>query len=328
MSDNEHNATADISDDILGEAAIWHARLRETNHPSRKVRSGFNIWLLAHPLHRQAFVEMESLWGALEEPVANALAEQSRSPSQFSRPRARLWTGFAKAACLLVALLIGIGWEHDWVNDRQGNYATAVGEQAPVALDDGSRITLNTQSYVAVEYSNTERRVRLLEGEAWFDVVTDRTRPFIVETGQGTVKVTGTRFNVRLFEEGALVSLDEGGVQLRADDPEHSETVVLVPGQEAQLTEHGISTPHDFDRSEVLAWQRGQFVFYDTPLAEVVNTLNRYRPGRILITNGELNELKISGVFSTRDPETALEVITNTLPIEQTRLTEYVVLLR
>jgi transmembrane sensor len=89
-----------------------------------------------------------------------------------------------------------------------------------------------------------------------------------------------------------------------------------------------ISDPVSFDRTAVTAWLRGQFVFYNTPLAQVVETLNRYRRGHIVIVNEALNELAVSGIFRTDDPDAALEVMTNTLPIRQTRLTDYVVLIR
>ena len=343
MKNNKTHATADIPEGLLEDAAIWQARLREVDQDSRagqKLRADFSAWLLADPLHRKAFAEMEVVFGALEEPVARAVAEQGRRPGysgaagepESVRPTAGSGTWplsrFATAACLALALLMGFGWQQDWTTRWQSDYLTATGEQMPVVLDDGSRITLNTQSAVSVEYNGSERRVRLITGEVWFEVDTDHTRPFTVDTGQGLVTVTGTRFNVRLDHSVAVVSLDDGNVQLRGGDAGQKETVMLSSGQQAQISASGITRPEGFDRTAVKAWQRGQFVFYNRPLAEVVATLNRYRSGRILITDEELNSLKVSGVFSTEDPDAALEVITNTLPVEQTRMTDYLVLLR
>lgn len=327
MNDIFNTVEADIPEPILEEAAIWQARLREADlapGEERKLKAEFNTWLLQDPLHRQAFAEMESLWGALEEPVAQVLAE---SP-QTTKVRTRWLPQLATAACLVLALLIGIGWQQDWATEWQSDYITSVGEQKPVTLDDGSRIILNTQSALAVDFSGNQRRVQLLKGEAWFDVVSDATRPFIVETEKGSVEVTGTQFNVRLQESGALVSLDEGEVQLRTLGSDQQNIVVLEPGQQARLSLLGISNPQPFDPTVVKAWQRGQFVFYKAPLSEVVMTLNRYRSGQIFITDDQLNNLKVSGVFSTENPEKALEVITNTLPVKQIRMTHYLVLLR
>ncbi|MEX1033160.1 MAG: FecR family protein [Cellvibrionaceae bacterium] len=326
-----------ISEDMLEQAATWLARRRDTDLDSRAARTieaDFKAWLLANPLHRQAYADMESLWGALARPVAQVMAEPSLNhthPRQAALHRGPNWSflpGLATAACLVLALGTGIGWQQDWITQWQSDYRTAVGERVPVELEDNSRVTLNTHSAMAVDYTGGERRVRLLKGEAWFEVAADPSRPFIVETGPGTVKVTGTRFNVRLEKGAAIVSLDEGRVQLDGGDSPGQASLVLARGHQAQLTETGITAPEHFDHSAVTAWLRGQFVFYNTPLGEVVATLNRHRHGRILISGDKLNTLKVSGVFSTHDPDAALTVITNTLPVTQTRLTDYLVLLR
>lgn len=343
QGDNLNRQSTDIPEEILEEAAIWQARLRDApagSSESRQIRADVSAWLLAHPLHQQAFAEMEAVWGALEEPVVQLMAEPtpearnsadtlqttSAPQSRGSHSQARSW--IAMAACLVLTLLVGVGWQQDWATRWQSDYVTGVGEQTPMTLADGSEITLNSQSAVAVDLSPAERRVRLLKGEAWFDVASDPDRPFIVETGRGLVQVTGTRFNVRLEEEAAVVSLDEGSVQLRASDPAAAGAIELVPGQEARLTTEGITEPTAFDRSATTAWQRGQFVFYNAPLSQVVKRLNRYHAGLIVIADEELNNLKVSGVFSTSNPDNALKVITTTLAVEQTRLTDYLVLLR
>lgn len=327
MNDISYIKKTTIPEPILEEAAIWQARLREADlapGEERKLKAEFNTWLIADPLHRQAFVEMESLWGALEEPVAQVLAELPQTTKLHTRWLPQL----ATAACLVLALLIGIGWQQDWATEWQSDYITNVGEQKPVTLDDGSRIILNTQSAVSVDFSENRRQVRLLKGEAWFDVATDTNRPFTVDAGQGSVEVSGTRFNVKLEDIGTQVSLDEGSVRLKTSQSEQGDAVALEPGQQARLTQMGITEPEPFDRNLVTAWQRGQFVFYSAPLSKVVATLNRYRSGQILITDDRLNSLEVSGVFSIEHPDKALEVITNTLPVEQTRLTDYLVLLR
>lgn len=340
MNNNMHDEKADIPEHTLEQAAIWQARLRESERASGedpRLRADFSAWLMADRRHRQAFAEMEALWGALEEPVASAMAGRDRTDQRTTgkgaagaaprRDGKRSLPGLAIAACLLLAMLVGIGWQQDWPNRWQSDYVTGVGEQTPIELDDGSRITLNTQSAVAVEYTQGERRVRLLKGEAWFEVASDLSRPFTVTTGQGTVEVTGTRFNLRLEASAAVVSLDEGRVQLRAGE-QSGNAVALAPGQQARLTEEGILATGSFDRTAVTGWLRHQFVFYDTPLAQVVQALNRHRAGRILIVDEGLNRLRVSGVFSTREPDDALDIITSTLPVEQTRITDYLVLLR
>lgn len=362
MTDNRPNSKSgpagELPEAMLEEAAIWQARLREVDPDAaeaRRVQAGFSQWLLADTRHRQAFADMESLWGALQTPVEQLLAEQQvakngiaheagtitpieskpgadserTEKNRFSRaPFTSPVKGLAMAACLVLVVFATLGWQQDWMTRLQSDYITAVGEAAPIDTDDGSRITLNTDSALAMDYNTLKRQVHLLKGEAWFNVASTDKRPFIVSTDAGKVRVTGTRFNVRLVGDSAIVSLDEGRVELRTPDTPDDKPVVLEPGQQAVLAGNRISAPAAFDRTAVTAWLRGQFVFYNTPLAEVVETLNRHRHGRIVVTNRELDSLKVSGIFSTDDPEAALDVIAGTLPIHQTRLTDYLVLIR
>jgi transmembrane sensor len=346
MNSNRHTATDELPETLLEEAAIWQARLQEASldtYAERKLRADFNQWLMIDTRNRKAFAEMESLWEALETPLEQVIAEELASyhtnrsacatlnpPHQKATRRGVLrmqYQGLALASCLVLAVLITLGWQQDWITRWQSDYITSVGEMMPIVTQDNSHITLNTNTALAKDYNTQERRLRLLKGEAWFEVAANDSRPFIVSTDVGSVRVTGTHFNVRLVDDVAIISLDEGRVELLTTNMPKDAAVILLPGQQAVLSGNHISDPTPFDRTAVTAWLRGQFVFYNTPLGEVVDTLNRHRHGRILITSKELNNLKVSGVFSTNAPDSVLEVITNTLPISQVRLTDYLVLL-
>ena len=340
----------DLPDAILEEAAIWHARMREPEEDDARraeKQREFGDWLAADPRHAQALDETERLWDALERPVEQAMTEEQamdRQPHQGTVPEhirsglTRLGTPWllgsllvpragALVACLLVMFAAGTVWHDDISVALTSDYATAVGERRPVALADGSKIVLNTDSAIAVALGPAARHVRLLKGEAWFDVASDTARPFTVETPQGTVEVTGTGFDVRHHDGVTVVSLAEGRVELTTQARPASR-VVLAPGQQARLSAVGISAPVPFDRVAVTAWLRGQMVFYDTPLPEVLAELNRHRSGRIVVLDNDLDRLKITGVFETDDPDAALSVIEDTLPVRLTRLTDYLVLVR
>ena len=349
MTGSVGNGQEDLPDNILEAAAIWHARMHEPEADGERAaerRRDFQAWLAADPRHRRALDETGRLWALLERPVAQALTAErtlSRQPQTVAssagergflhrrEPQRRAGSVVSKrvaavAACLLL-LIAAVGlWRGDIAVGLASDHATAVGERALVTLADGSRVHLNTHSALAVDFGPAVRHLRLLRGEAWFEVSSDAARPFIVETPQGEVRVTGTSFGVRRDGETMLVSLAEGGVDLSLSGA--TETVGLAPGQQARLAAEGISDPTAFDRTAATAWLRGQLVFYDTPLAEVVAALNRYRPGRIVIVDEELHRLKVSGVFATDDPDAALAVIADTLAVRVTRLTGYLVLLR
>ena len=338
LMNSTRNITEELPETMLEEAAIWQARLQH-GETDIELQKAFNIWLAADVRHRQAYEEMESLWGALETPVTRLIAEQSDHifaektiPLHKLQQRSsrRGLQHLALAACLVLAITTAIGWQQDWVTRWQSDYITAIGEETSFLIADNSRITLNTDSALAVDFTTEQRQVRLLKGEAWFEVTSVDNRPFIVATNVGFVRVTGTRFNIRLHQDTAIVSLDEGQVELSTSDHfnhPNGSPIVLSPGQQATLSPQGISLPSSFDHAAITAWLRNQLVFYNTPLAEVVDILNRHRHGRIFITDQKLKALKVSGVFSTDEPDTALDVMTSTLPIRLTRLTDYLVLI-
>jgi transmembrane sensor len=242
---------------------------------------------------------------------------------------ARRWAQLPAIAAGLL-LLAGAGWtlQDSLFAMPQVRHVTAVGEHIPVALSDGSQVRLNTDTVIEVDPASNPRHVRLLHGQAWFEVHADRQHPFIVETPAGNIRVTGTRFDVRIIGDSSMVSLEEGRVELlpRHESP-NDPALTLTPGQQARLSPHAVTEVRRFDSPTVTAWLRGQLVFYDAPLAEVIDEMNRYRSGHILVTNPALENLKVSGVFSTAEPDGALDVIANTLPVTITRLTDYLVLL-
>lgn len=326
----------EIPDALVEDAATWFARMREVQADPARADArevDFKRWLRADPRHLRAFEEAERLWDALEAPIAQAMEEE---PGFVPSDRTRRTQAarfrplhIALAACVLLVAGAGLTTYDDVLDRLRSDHMTAVGEQAPLVLEDGSRITLNSDTAVAIEIGPARRHVRLFRGEAWFEVSPDSGRPFVVETPQGKIQVTGTSFDVRLEAEAAIVSLAEGAVSLTAAAESAARSSLdLAPGQQARLSDSGVSAPTAFDMTAVTAWLRGQLVFYNTPLPQVVEELNRYRSGRIVVASGALESLRISGVFRTDSPDAALTVIADTLPIRVIRLTDYLVLLR
>lgn len=335
-SESRRGKPEELPDTILEAAAVWYARLREPESDpaaAASQRAQFDQWMVADPRHARAFAETKSLWNALEAPVKQVIDEELA----FSH-RERLGVGAFRnltrrsavlAACLAIVMMTGVFFRDDVMIRLNSDHMTSVGERTPLTLADGSRVTLNTDSAISVELATDERRVRLLRGEAWFDVSPDGDRPFLVEMTEGHIRVTGTSFGVRLEADGAIVSLTEGKLELSAK-PDHGagSYLALNAGQQAHLSDGAISDPITLDKTAATAWLRGQLVFFNTPLREVIAELNRYRGGHIVILDGGLDDLKVSGVFATDDPDTALGVIDNTLPVRVTRLTDLLVLLR
>lgn len=322
---------------MLETAADWHACLREPEPDAGLAaarKADFDRWLATDPRHVQAYARIERLWVKLEAPVAEVA--RSDPPTAEPEGQGRRWLAPLPArpawaaAGLAILLVVGAVQVDDVVTSLRSDHTTAVGERAPLALDDGSRVTLNTDSAIAVEIGPARREVRLLRGEAWFDVTPDADRPFMVATEAGRIHVTGTSFGVRLDDGAAVVALTEGKLELRTGDDtgDAAPALVLTADQRARLSPDGAFGPTALNRTAATAWLRGQIVFFDTPLPDVVAELNRYRAGRIVILGDALDGLTVSGVFTTDNPDAGLDAIAGTLPIRVTRLTDLLVIFR
>ena len=322
---------------MLEAAADWHACLREPEPDAGLAvarKSDFDRWIAADPRHAQAYARIERLWVKLEAPVAEVM--RSDPAAAVPDGQRRHWSAALlprpawAAASLAFLLLVGAFQIDDVVTSLRSDHRTAVGERASLELDDGSRVTLNTDSAITVEMSPERRQVELLHGEAWFDVAADTDRPFVVATAAGCIRVTGTSFGVRLDDNAAVVALIEGELDLRTGEgpDDTAPSLTLTAGHQARLSPDGAFGPTALNRAEATAWLHGQIVFFDTPLADVVAELNRYRAGRIVILDGSLDGLTVSGVFPTDNPDVGLDAIASTLPVQVTRLTDLLVILR
>ncbi|WP_170293958.1 FecR family protein [Paracoccus limosus] len=296
----------DEADRIFAEAARWHLRLREAEADAH---DAFMRWIAADPRHLPAFDRAQALWQALAPPAA--LPDPAAIAALLAEARPRR----ARRAVLplVLALLAGLGlWQGpDLWDSLRADHIAWTGQRRQVTLADGTRVDLNSGAALAVDFTPAERRVRLLRGEAFFQVAHDAAHPFVVEMPNGALRVTGTSFDIDLTPEGDRVALVEGSVRLL---PGHGGAgVTLAPGQQAELRDAGISPPGSFDADSRTAWRQGRMVFYRTPLSQVVAELARYRRGPILLLNDRVAELPVTGAFSTADPDAAIRLIAETL---------------
>jgi transmembrane sensor len=280
------------------EAAAWVARLHGPNR-TREVEAGFRRWLVEAPERAAAFELLTEIW------------EKSASLRRHPNERVASWqlVGFrisfsrAAVACVGVAVLAVVG---TLLYLHTNAVTTAIGEQRTLALEDGTRVYLNTNSRATVHYDKTARRVELQSGEALFEVAKRPDWPFIVTAGDRQIRALGTAFLVRRDEENVAVTLVEGTIAVTPVDSESApvpahETRVLSPGQ--RLTFAKGATPR-LDRpslDRMIAWQRGQVAFDNTPLADAVADMNRYSAVKLVIEAPEATTIRISGIFRAGD---------------------------
>src|ERR1700761_6652654 len=194
------------------EASAWFARLG-ADDVTAEDRARFEAWRAAHPYHAKVFDELSATWQDIAKsgPLVRAV-NFGQSMNAAARPESRRLFLSAAAACVGL-LVVGVAW-NVYRQKEETRFQTAVGEQAAVALPDGSSFDLNTNSRVGVDYSPHSRIVYLERGEAYFKVAHDTQRPFWVHAGDRWVRAVGTAFNVYLRPAGVEVTVSEGTVKV------------------------------------------------------------------------------------------------------------------
>jgi transmembrane sensor len=193
------------------------------------------------------------------------------------------------------------------------HFQTLHGQQRSYPLPDGSVLRLNTDTTVTVRYRAAERLAVLEAGEAAFEVRHEPGRPFKVMAGNAAISDLGTEFDVRLMPDSTLVTVLEGQVSVAPSsargepgarpDRDHL-SVRLGVNQQVRITP-GAWPPavQAVDAQGATAWLHRQIAFDHEPLGRVAAEFNRYATKPVEIVTPELRELKVSGVFSTDDPD-------------------------
>lgn len=301
----------------LDEALTWFARLQDSK-AGPEVRRAFAAWHDASPEHAEAYARVADLW---QSPVLNdALAHYAAIPLPVARPRPlRPW---AAAACLLLAM--GWGLHAGGLIDRwRADYATVTGEQRRIVLADGSQVTLNTDTALVSHFDGERRGIRILRGEAYFEVKPDSARPFIVAAADATVQVVGTRFTVRAGS-ATQVAVESGIVACAAGT---GATLRLTAGQQAAISAHGVEKRSAADSLPAFAWLQGRLIFQDRPLAEVVAELDRYHPGVIYLAGGKLAATRITGNYKLGDTDAVIRNLADIAGAHVVHLSPYLTVL-
>jgi transmembrane sensor len=242
---------------------------------------------------------------------AEALASVPRAPAG----RRHFMIGALAAAT--AAVTATVGWR---LLDNVELHRTKVGERRVVALKDGSRVTLNTASTVEVSFSGAERRVRLVRGEALFEVAHDARRPFLVDAGGARFRALGTAFNVRLRPDVVELTVTQGVVGVAAGEGAvETRVAARIAAGGGAVVRSGAVAPTVLDDQHLrqrTAWQDGVLEFDGESLAQVVGEFNRYRRQPIVIGDARLEALRIGGRFEVDEADKFLAALTSSFPIE------------
>lgn len=280
---------------------------------------------------------MEAAWEAAErlraappelEPAAEAVADVQPSPGGFARGSSRRRLMFGSLAAASAAIAATVGWR---LVSNVELYRTGVGERRQITLTDGSHVTLNTASTIELAFNETQRRVRLVRGEALFEVAHDARRPFLVDAGAARFRALGTAFNVRMRPDVVELTVTEGivGVVAEAGRGETPVGAKVAAGSGA-VVRSGAVAPTALDGQNLrrrTAWQGGVLEFDGESLGQAVDEFNRYRRQPIVIGDARLEALRIGGRFEVDEADKFLAALTTSFPIEAIRTADGGILL-
>lgn len=282
-------------------------------------------WRVSDPRHDKHLAEMEAIWrdlGKVAEtsapPLPPEVAPRRRRGLRAPTPRRATQAGAALAAAIALAVLADVPLR------LQADLRTDVGERRIEQLADGSRVWLDTDSAVALDFTANHREVRLLRGRAEFEVAPDRSRPFTVDAGSGATTALGTRFIVQRQGDAADVTVTEHVVQVTLDS---GASARVAEGQTVHYQGGTIGEIRLASRETAMAWTRGWLVFEDAPLGSVVAELARYHPGMIRLVGSELASRRVSGSIAVDNPEEALRTLESLLHLRATRIGSVVIFL-
>jgi len=291
-------------------AADWFA-LRLGGGANPLLERQFRDWLSQSPAHAEEYALCEITWE-----VSHDAAKELPDPAmRMMRSDRSLLTRSAAACAVAAALAALVVW---FWPPATLQLATAPGEQRTVVLDDGSRVTLNTRTHLSVRFARGAREVVLHDGEAYFEVSKDASRPFTVRTALGSARAVGTHFNVYLDDAHLLVTTEEGRVLV--DTSAQGSGVMVDAGQHADLRAgESHASVQAADLNAALAWLNRRLEEDNAPLSDVLRDFSRYTRLPIRAATPRIAALRVSAVLRSGDLEALQATLAGALGLDLER---------
>ncbi|MBS0361399.1 MAG: FecR domain-containing protein [Proteobacteria bacterium] len=298
-----------------GAAADWLARLSAADLDASEA-AAFDAWV-SQPANGAAYDAVLSVALELQAAAPKLIEELNELPAPRRSNASRAWLALGGVAAA-AALAIGLTPLSVFAPETQ-TFATAKGERKAVTLADGSTVELNGGSRLSVTLARHERRLSLPQGEAIFDVTPDKSRPFLIAVGDRTVRVVGTRFDVRHLGDDLSVTVERGVVEVRPADGVKGRIWRLHPGERLDVVE-GPAAPAPqlsvADPQAVESWRTGKLIYRDRPLGEVVADLNQQFARPVVLEDPALARTRVSGVLILDNEEAVTRRLALLAPIK------------
>ncbi|MGY2187655.1 fec operon regulator FecR [compost metagenome] len=314
----DHSLSQAEYDAITDAAAHWCMRLHADDCTAQE-RLAFEQWLDADPLHAFEYEAMLEIWDVAgdlprPEPVVVPMV-----PVKHQTP----WRtfGMAAAVCALALPLAAYsGWNLGWLPNSYQHFE-ATNNVRQVTLKDGSQVELNLGSELTYSNYKDRRQVSLNKGEAFFSVTHDSSHPFVVKAAEGKIRVTGTKFNVWMYEDQVKVNLIEGSVLVSSNDDLPGDGLRLGPSMQASYG-HGDYIPRirqTYDNDNSLAWLNGKLVLDNLALSEALPLINRYLETPLMVADNSTGAIRIGGIYNIKELNTLVTTLPKVLPVYLTR---------
>jgi len=318
-------------------AAAWEWALRLRDETVTEIDlAEWLAWYEANEAHRQAFESVQTLWHGvprvLEGPGALTLKELLREPSADSHypsaARANAWMpwssrrilGVATAMALALVATVCMLFVPRLPRAISSLHSPSAARGVPLArhdvLPDGSRVELAPKSTLALRFTKSVRLVDLKGGEAYFAVVHNRLRPFVVRVGDLRVVDVGTAFNIRKSGDRIVVAVFEGTVNVSSSYGGQSAEVTLNAGQQATWNS---GSPHlvlaRANLEQTLAWRQGRLEYLNEPLSGVIADINRYTKTKVIIGDPAVGRLVFSGTVFIDATNVWIQALPSVFPV-------------
>jgi transmembrane sensor len=297
MSNSDHS---DQADPVLDEALDWIIRLK-VGQPTSVDVAAFQLWRAQSPSHEEALKDAARIWRHACVAADELVKEQAGEAGHLAlfslrRPRTRrlvLGTGIAAAAAAAFTVVdppFGL-WPS--LRELSADYRTTKGERRKFDVAADVSMELNTQTSVTLRTMPQDTEIELISGEARVSAKRPLSRPLVTLAAGGRISAGRAEFNARCLDGVVSVTCMEGFVDIEQD----GQTLRLDKANQLTYSSEGMTSPKAAEIEEIAAWQSGSLIFNHWLLGDVVAEVNRYRSGKIIITNPEMKLRIVNGTF-------------------------------
>ncbi len=312
------HAAHKLSHASLQQAAHWYVQLQDHN-AGPQVQGQWQAWLDQHSDHQAAWQYVQRV-GQRFAPLQHEGSGAGRVLREHDARRITRRTGLKSLLVLGASSLLGwSAWRGAPLRGWSADLATGVGETRETRLADGSQLWVGAQSAVDLDYSLLARVLYLRFGEILVETAHDARRPFYVDTTQGRMQALGTRFAVCQQDELTRLDVYAGAVEVCTAGS--GERRIVQAGQQVEFSAQSIGGTRPA-QSAGESWIHQRLNAEDMPLAQLLQTLGRYRHGH-LGWHPAVAHLSVMGAFPLDDSDRALALLQAALPVRVQRLTPW-----